>query len=511
MFSITKQLKFAYITKVLSIVIGLLSVLIVVPKISSNPNIYAIYTLCIGLGMFFNYTDLGFLSAGQKYAAESFAQSNRYLEIRIIGFVLFVLSIFIFLIMIMLVILAVNPTYIVKSTTESDFDISTKLILILAFSAPTIIIQKFNFLISTIRIEEYIYQIIELFFNSLKILSIYFFTYDGGIDITGYYLSTQIFSLLSAIICTVILIKRYQYPLKKIIINLKFSKKIFHKTKSLALSSMFLTLAWILFFELDTIILSKFYGIKILASYGIAFVFLNFCRNIYNALYSPYISYFYHFTGRNDEIGLNNAFRKLLRWTIPLVIIPPIALSYYMDNIIAVWVGVEYESSIILSRIFVVTIAVTALYIPISYLIIAKSFNKVLRINALSLPLVFYTSLFIFGSLGITNEALALSKLITIVLSLILYIYYLIKLFNKSFLSIYLEFFRKIILPIFIFFFIVLLMPVPIKIIKGDFYSYVNLGLAILLPTIISIVVYYISFKDIRNLMLEKIRINGKK
>lgn len=42
--------------------------------LSSNKILYGIYSICISLTIFYNYADVGFLSAGQKYAAESYAK-----------------------------------------------------------------------------------------------------------------------------------------------------------------------------------------------------------------------------------------------------------------------------------------------------------------------------------------------------------------------------------------------------------------------------------------------------
>ena len=67
---------------------------IVIPYLTSEPEIYGIYTVCISVSIFLAYADLGFLSAGQKYAAEYFAKGKRQEEIKVIGFTTFILLVF---------------------------------------------------------------------------------------------------------------------------------------------------------------------------------------------------------------------------------------------------------------------------------------------------------------------------------------------------------------------------------------------------------------------------------
>lgn len=62
--------------------------------LSSNKILYGIYSICISLTIFYNYADVGFLSAGQKYAAESYAKGDRTGEMSIISFTAFILFLF---------------------------------------------------------------------------------------------------------------------------------------------------------------------------------------------------------------------------------------------------------------------------------------------------------------------------------------------------------------------------------------------------------------------------------
>lgn len=89
-----------YLWRSISIISGFLSLLIVVPHLSDNAELYGIYSFCVAFTLYLNYGDFGFLGAGQKYAAEAYARGNHDEEIKILGFtgVILILMIIPFLI-----------------------------------------------------------------------------------------------------------------------------------------------------------------------------------------------------------------------------------------------------------------------------------------------------------------------------------------------------------------------------------------------------------------------------
>ena len=80
--NLTKNYINIYFWRSISIISGFLSLLIVVPHLSNNQELYGIYAFCISFSMYLTYADIGFLGAGQKYAAEEFAKGNRDEEIK---------------------------------------------------------------------------------------------------------------------------------------------------------------------------------------------------------------------------------------------------------------------------------------------------------------------------------------------------------------------------------------------------------------------------------------------
>lgn len=478
---------------------------IVIPRLTSEPTVYGIYTICVSLNLFFSYADLGFLGAGQKYAAEYFAQNNLEKEMKVIGFVLFFLATMMAIFIILLFGLSYKPELILKSDSTTDLHVGSKLIFILALFSPTVMLQRFNSLIYSIRIEDYIYQSVEVIFNLLKILSIQLFISKGSYDIINYYLTIQILSLISALIGSVIAVYRYNYHLKTFFTYLSYNKEMYTKTKSLAFSSLLLTVAWILYFELDALILSKFYGLKVVAMYAIGFSFLSFARNLYNTIFSPFLSRFNHFAGTKDDAGLFANFDFLIRLTFPICIIPPLVIVFYMNNIILTWVGIEYLPSVLISQLFIFTAAIGALGIPINYLILAKAQNKALRINAVILPVIFFGAMFILN-IFIAEKSLAVAKMLTIVCSFSLIFYFCFKTIGQKVGKLYYGVAKNMIIPIVIMGMFFLIIPNVYIRKTGGFNAYFNLGLKLFLAVLVPLLVYYYSDGQVRKWLFAKIR-----
>lgn len=463
----------------------------VVPKLTSNPDIFGIYTVCMSLSIFFSYADLGFLSAGQKYAAEYFAQKNLNKEMRVIGFVLFFLSILMLISSSLLLFIAFNPTVLIQSNNAINLAISSKLILILALSCVVVVFQRFNALVYSIRIEDYINQSIDVVANVLKILSIQFFITKTSYDIVGYFFTIQVLSLFASVLSSAIAVKKYNYNIKHFLSYFTFSNEMYNQTKTLAFSTLLNTIAWILYFELDAVILSRYYGVKVVAMYAIGFTFLSFLRNLYNVIYSPFLSRFNHFVGNNDEDGLYRTYSFLIKLTFPLCVIPPIVLIFYMKDVIVTWVGYNYMSSVFISQLFIVTIAITAILIPSGYLLIAKSQNAILRINAIILPIIFYTSLIVLN-FYIGDKSLAIAKGTTVFCGFIVTFYFINQLLGRRVVKLYGELLKTIFFPIVVMLILFWLLPNSHNLESQTFNAYYTIAWHIIPSLIIPLTIYYL-------------------
>jgi len=71
-----------YIWQGIAIVLNMASIFIVVPMITENKVVYGVYAVCISTAMFLSYADLGFVSAGIKYAGEAYARGEHKDELK---------------------------------------------------------------------------------------------------------------------------------------------------------------------------------------------------------------------------------------------------------------------------------------------------------------------------------------------------------------------------------------------------------------------------------------------
>ncbi len=482
----------------------------VIPKLTSKPEIFGIYTVCISLNIFFSYSDFGFLNAGQKFAAEYYAKNEKNKEAQVLGFILFLLLIFLLISSLIIIAIATRPSLIIKSLSIENFKISRDLLTILAFSSPIIFIQRFNSIVYSIRLEDYVYQGFDIIINILKIISIGYFINRDSYDITNYYLFSQILTFLGGMLGTIYAFYRFQINLNFFLRSIRFSKEMFDKTKSLAFSGILLTLAWVLYYELDSIILSKFYDLKIVAYYAVGFVFLSFTRNLYNILYSPFYSRFNHFIGLSDLFGFSNLYKRVIKFTFPLAVFPPIIVCFYMEDIIHSWLGIQYVDSIYISQIFIIVALINALIIPNNYLILAKEENRQLRITALILPAVFFLSLVILFPY-LNGSSLAISKLITIFLSGMFTFYFTFKTTEKANLSLYYNCIKNSFLSILFLILYFYTLPNSISEMHKSTFTTFKVILQIFLPIIISISIYYFNDKEIRITVFNLIKSYFKK
>jgi len=421
---------------------------IVIPYLTTDPVIYGIYTVCISISIFLVYADLGFLGAGQKYAAEHFAKGELKEEIKVVGFTHFILLIFLLLFSIGFLFLSIHPELLIKSLDHGKQEtIASSLLLIIALFTPVTLLQRLLQMIFGIRLEDYIVQRTNIVASLLKILSVLFFFRNGQYNIVGYFLFTQIVNLLAALLNLIIARQRYNYDFRALLKSIHFNAAVFAKTKRLAFTSLFLTFTWILYYELDPTVIGKFIGANQVAIYAIGLTILSFFRTILGILFSPFNARFNHFIGLEDEKGLKSFYLQVTTILAPIVVIPILTIALMASPLILSWVGVDYSGSVEIAQYLVLCNLFAFITYPASMLLMAKErLREMYLINTL-IPLVYWSGIALtYNVFGL--KSFAIFKLVAFALSVIAYYFIMLKFLQINFISSLKEIFKPILFPI---------------------------------------------------------------
>lgn len=435
-----------YLWQLISILFNFAALFIVTPFLSSNQPLYGIYTIVISAYLFIAYADFGFLSAGMKYAAENFALKKQKEEIEIIGFSGFIFLCFVSLYAICIICVSFKPEILLEGLKSvSERGIATKLLLILAVFSPVFVFQRIIQIIFGVRLQDYKFQRILIISNIIKISSTFYFFRNGNYQIVEYFLFSQL-CILGAVIAGIILAKKQlNYDIFLLVKSLKFSKNIYLKTKKLAFTSIFLTISWILYYEMDPFVIGKFLGTNSVAIYAIGLTLISYFRSLFGILFTPFVAKFNHFVGLQDKVGLQNYFLKVLIIFLPLTVFPVLSTYLSANSFILSWVGPQYSSSIIIAKILVLSYIFSFITSPSGILIMANERVKALFITSALQPIIFWLGVICtYKYLGLA--AFAYFKFIALLLESIVYLFIITKFLEINIIHLL----KKIMLPTFI-------------------------------------------------------------
>ncbi|CAM4083190.1 lipopolysaccharide biosynthesis protein [Flavobacterium sinopsychrotolerans] len=447
--SYTKNYLKIYLWQGVSLVLNFLSMFVVIPYLTSDPITYGIYSVCISFSIFLSYADLGFMGAGQKYAAEYFAKGDKVEEVKVIGFTNFILLIFLLLFSIVFFVLSQQPELLVKGIETANQEyVASSLILILAIFTPTTLLQRLLQMIFGIRMEDFIVQRANIIGSVFKILSVLWFFRAGKYDIVGYFLFTQIINFIAALITLLIARKRYNYNFRDLFRSIYFNKAVFEKTKGLAFASLFITISWILYYELDSIAIGKFLGANQVAIYAIGLTVITFFRSILGILFSPFNVRFNHFIGIGDETALKSFYIQIVTILAPVVVFPIISIAILAQPIILTWVGEEYIASVAIIQFLVFCNIFAFFTYPTNFMLVAKEKQKTLYLVNTLMPFVFWSGIAV--SIGVWGvKSFAVFKLVTFVLSAIILYRLMISYLKLNLMNSLKKIFVPMLLPIF--------------------------------------------------------------
>ena len=320
--------------------------LVVLPLISSDATKYAVYAITMSLCMFLTYGDFGFLSACQKYCAEAVGKNSISEESEYLGFTIILLLVVFCLFSLMMVLASFYPQIIIPELDEQDSRFASKMFLVTGLLMPVqVICQRFIFLILTTRLKDYMFSRVDILANLLKIVLAPLFMKGNEFLLFEYFVMTIFLSIFSCLVGFFIIRIKNVFPLLEIFKNLRFSKKVYDKTKYLAGSMIFSTICWIMYYELDLLIAAQFFSIQEVAYYSLAFTFLNFLRSLWVSGFAPFLPLMSVYLGAGNVSGTKKISSSIILFTSPLFIILALFLGKHMEQIIIYWVGLDFIQS----------------------------------------------------------------------------------------------------------------------------------------------------------------------
>lgn len=421
---------------------------IVLPFLAKDQSTFGVYSVCMSVTIFLGYADFGFMRSGQKFASESIGKNDRNEEMKYIGFSSFILLIFTVIIGLIILFVSFYPNILLKGVSkENDLIIASKLLFILGLFTPVTVFQRIISMIFEIRIENYINQKFFLISNLLTVISVLFFFGNGRYQIINYYLFSQILNLLAVILSFYVAKVRYGYNFLALFQKVKYDRNVYLKCSKLAYSGLYIMLASIIFYELDSIIISKFVGISKVAIFSIGLSISSIFRTFFGILYSPFSVRINYFIANKDYLNLEAFCKNILIQTAPLTLLSTFSFVLISQSFIFSWVGTKYLESVLLSQLLVLTFSFSFFSYTATMLLVAtervKEMYYVVTIQALLYWVLIY---FMYSKFGLI--VFGFFKLLCV---LAVEVYYLFILFSKidlDFRFLLDKIFRPLILPL---------------------------------------------------------------
>lgn len=404
----------------ISLVSGFLSLILVIPQISDNQELYGIYAYVISLSLYFTYADIGFISAGQKYAAEAFAKTDPEEEAAIFGFTIAVMACMFTPMSVTFFFLHMTPSLAFDNLSEMGTHLTSELFFVLAFLVPLqIILQRTVKMILSVRLLDYVSTRIDIFFNIIKLVSLFYFFKSDNYMLVEYFYFCTLVTILGSIIGLIYVKYKTEFKFSHLIYSIRLTRKYYGKTKDLAFASAALTVSFVLFTELDLVIIAHYFGAKEVALYAVAFTFVGFLRRIWSIVYSPISVRLNHFIGVDSHDHIVELITRVIYYTFPVCLIVTVTLIICADYLVFAWVGAAYESSIIVLQILVLSFFPAYLTNIGFHYFVSHGRQDFLYCLAVVLPLAFYGFVFFLKD-DLGPLSLAYGKLLVGIIEIII-------------------------------------------------------------------------------------------
>lgn len=443
-----------YFWQILSILLNLLSLFIVIPQLTLKPEVYGVYSVCISSLIFLSYADLGFLSAGYKYASEYYVQNKKKEELEVIGFVCFILFCVVIVFSAILLVFFSHPEWLIKDIPSgNDLSIARSLLLILSLSSPLVVLQRALQVIFGIRLEDYIYQKVLVLVSVLKIVSVFYFFRSEHYEIVAYFLFCQVATFIGLLAAFYMSKRLYSVSIIDFIKCVRFSRKVYTKIKALAFSTLFVTISWILYYELDIYVIARLSGAEAVAYYSVGLTCLSFFRSIFGTLFNPFNARFNYFIAADDEEGLKNLFKMVICVMLPAIVFPILSVVFLTKQLVFTWVGEGFQNSEILIQFLVLSNIMGFISYPSGILIMAKKKIRMMYFMAGIQPVIYWLGIAItYPHFGYV--VFSWFTLLSFLINGCMYTSFSLKFINEKVISFFKQFITPALLPVVILIFV---------------------------------------------------------
>jgi O-antigen/teichoic acid export membrane protein len=414
-----------YFWQFLSNALRICSMFIVAPFLTKNPSDYGIYMVCMSILVFLSFTDFGFFGAAAKFVSEFVGKGDSENEKRVLGFALFVNSLFIALYFSIFILFALHPEIIIKGLNDiSAIKTASTLFWILIFWGPFKILEKICTIILDARVSIYVMRRIYLVSSAITITSVVVFFSKSQYNIIGYMIFSASMDIVALVFTILAIRKKFEYDFIGILKNVRFNKETYKVTRSLAFASIYTSVVWVLFNNFDLVFLSKRFGPQVVSLYAVAISCATFIETFIGSsgISGPYLARFNHFMGNKDIDGLRSYYVRIVVILLPLICFPVIALIGIMKPFILSWVGVNYQQSILFTSILLSSYLLHFITMPSNYVTIARKKPLYIAASATVMLIIYWSGVLLFLSV-VGIKIMPIMKCISYLFSGVLEIY----------------------------------------------------------------------------------------
>lgn len=403
--------------------------IIAIPILSDSPDILAIYSICISLGIFFGYSDFGFIAAGKKYAAEHVSSKNFNLQLSLLGNSFSISFLFSLILSVSLFVISFTPEIII-SDLENNSQYSYIASILLKTLSISSIFQIFSNYISSlfeINLKKYYCDIVSFITAAVSLLIFFIIDKTNQDWILTYYISIKVLDFIFLIFLIFLINKKFKVSIIQLFKNFRIKKNLIKKGLKLSLTSIITSACAFIFYELDNLFLAQKSDLISISFYSIAALGPFVLKAVFSLIYSPFNSIFNYL--KNDKSLYRDYFKKSVIFFFPITFIGIITIILFSEELIFSYVGPNYVNSIWPFIYLCLAWSFSFIIYPTGIYLFSMEFNKRILLCGLIPPLVFWTLNFYHLEFqeNISIEIFCLNKMYSNLTILPLYLYYLVK------------------------------------------------------------------------------------